>query len=77
MRRDKQLVIDKLDTYYKRKKEMSEEMNEKIAALQRRHIDDDIERWQRGERYGNGRAGMNELMKKLKDQYEVQEENVL
>jgi hypothetical protein len=77
MRRDKQLFFDKQEGFYKKKKEMSDEMIEKLSALQTKHINDEIEQWERGERPVNNKKALNEFAKKLKEQYDLQEENIL
>ena len=77
MRRDKQLFFDKQEGFYKKKKEMSDEMIEKLTALQTKHINDEIEQWERGERPVNNKKALNEFAKKLKEQYDLQEENVI
>ncbi|HTQ27762.1 MAG TPA: DUF4407 domain-containing protein, partial [Puia sp.] len=40
MRKDKQLLFDRLEGLYKRKKEMSDQMLDKLKALQQKHIDE-------------------------------------
>lgn len=78
MRRDKALLFDKLENLYRKKKEMSDEMMNKLAGLQQKHIDEELARWERGERNGSiPRASFNEMLKKIKEQYDYKEENVL
>ena len=77
MRRDKQLLFDKQEGLYKKKKEMSDEMLDKLSAMQSKHINQEIEQWERGERPGNNKRALNELAKKLKEQYDFEEENVI
>ena len=76
MRRDKQLLFDKQEGLYKKKKELSDEMIEKLSAMQSKHIDNEIEQWERGERPANNKRALNELAKKLKEQYDFEEENI-
>jgi len=77
MRRDKQLLFDKQEGLYKKKKELSDEMIEKLAAMQSKHINEEIEQWERGERSVNNKRALNDLAKKLKEQYDFEEENVI
>jgi hypothetical protein len=77
MRRDKILLFDKLENLYRKKKETSDEMIDKMAVLQKKHIDEELGRWERGERNGISKAPLNETMKKIKEQYDYKEENVL
>jgi len=77
MRKDKQLFFDKMDALYKKKKEISDEMISKMGALQSKHINQEIEGWERGERNSNHKTALNELMKRIKDQYEYEEQNMI
>jgi hypothetical protein len=77
MRKEKDLLFDKLENLYKRKKEVSDEMLDKFTGLQKKHISDEMEKWERGERNHPSRLQLNELMKKMKEQYDYQEENVI
>jgi len=77
MRRDKQLLFDKQEGLYKKKKELSDEMIEKLAAMQSKHMNEEIEQWERGERSVNNKRALNDLAKKLKEQYDFEEENVI
>jgi len=77
MRRDKQLSFDKQEGLYKKKKEMSDEMIDKLTALQNKHINEEIEQWERGEKPVNNKKALNELAKKLKEQYDFEEENII
>ena len=77
MRRDKELLQDKLNGLYQKKKEMSEEFIEKLTALQRKHINSELEQWEKGEKSSNQKTAMNEMVKRIKEQYDYREENVL
>jgi hypothetical protein len=77
LKKDKELIFDKLDGLYRKKKEVSEEILGKFTDLQRKHMEDELEKWDRGEKSNGSRLPMNELLKKMKDQYDFEEENVL
>ena len=77
MRRDKQLLFDKQEGLYKKRKEMSDEMIDKFSTLQSKHINNEIEQWERGERPVINKRALNELAKKLKEQYDFEEENII
>lgn len=77
MRRDKQLQTDKFEALYKKKKEMSDEMIDRLTEMQSKHINQEIEQWERGERPANNKRALNELAKKLKEQYDFAEENLI
>ena len=52
-------------------------MLDKFTGLQKKHMSDEMEKWERGERNHSSRLQLNELMKKMKEQYDYQEENVI
>ncbi len=78
MRKDKELMFDKLKNLYRRKKEVSDEMVEKITALQRQHIDNDLEKWNKGEWTGpTNEKPLDNVVQAIKDKYDYKEDNVL
>lgn len=77
MRRDKELFFDKMKDLYDKKKQTSEVLIEKLNALQKKHIDKEIEEWERGEKNINTKTSLDELMKKIKAEYDFKEENVI
>jgi hypothetical protein len=77
MRRDKELLVEKIDGLYQKKREVSNELLEKFTALQKKHMADEIEKWERGDKSNSSKLPVNELMKKIKLQYDYAEENVL
>ncbi|HEY4876329.1 MAG TPA: DUF4407 domain-containing protein [Puia sp.] len=77
IRRDKELLFDKLSGVYQKKKEMSDDLVQKISSLQQKHITNELERWERGERITNDKAAIDELLRKIKNQYDFKEENII
>ena len=77
MRRDKELLFDKMKDLFDKKKETSEVLIEKLNALQKKHIDKEIEQWERGEKNTNSKTTLDDFIKKLKAEYDYKEENVL
>jgi hypothetical protein len=77
MKRDKELIYDRMDELYKKKKESSEEVLEKLQSLQRKQIDEELGRWERGERNNLSRSSMQDLVRKIREQYQYNEEQVL
>jgi hypothetical protein len=77
MRRDKELLFDKLNGVYQKKKEMSDDLVQKISSLQQKHINNELERWERGERISNDKAAIDDLLRKIKNQYDFKEENII
>jgi hypothetical protein len=78
MRRDKQLIFDKLDGIYKNKKEMSDEVMEQVRASQQKDIKETFSKWESGASlHENRKAPMDSLIKNIKQQFDYQEEDVI
>jgi hypothetical protein len=78
MRKDKELTVEKLRSFYKKQKEMSDMLVDKMTTLQQKHIDEELEKWERGEwNPRDHRASMDEVMRKLKERYRFKEEDLL
>ena len=78
MRRNKEVLVNKKDTWYKKQKEVSDQLVEKMTSLQQKHIDDELEKWERGEwNPRDHRASMDEVMRKIKERYQFSGEDLL
>ncbi|MGI8597611.1 MAG: DUF4407 domain-containing protein [Chitinophagaceae bacterium] len=78
IRQSKEIVYEKKRSFYKMQKEMSEDLTEKLSAIQKKHIDEELEKWERGEWHAKDhKASMDEVMKKIKKQYKVEEDDLL
>jgi hypothetical protein len=78
IRQSKEIVYEKKRSFYKMQKEMSDDLTEKLTAIQKKHIDEELEKWERGEwNAKDHKASMDEVMKKIKKQYKVEEDDLL
>ena len=78
MRQDKELTAEKRKAYYKKQREMSDQLAEKMKTLQQKHIDEELDKWERGEwNPKDHRASMDEVMRKIKERYKFKEEDLL
>lgn len=78
IRRDKQLVFDKLDAIYKNKKEMSDELMEQVKASQQKHIKETFSKWESGASLNeNRKASIDSLVKNIRQQFDYKEEDVM
>lgn len=78
MRKDKELVSEKKRSFYQKQKEMSDQLVDKLSALQQKHIDEELEKWERGEwNPKDHRASMDEVMRKIKERYQFKEDDLL
>ncbi|WP_431216744.1 DUF4407 domain-containing protein [Puia sp. P3] len=77
MRRDKELVKDKKTAVYARKKEMSGELLDKLAALQKKHVQEELDQWEKGEDRIPQRMPLEEVTRRIRQRYDFREEDVL
>ena len=78
MRKDKEVTSEKNKAFYRKQREMSEQLVEKMSALQQKHIDEELDKWERGEwNPKDHRASMDEVARKLKERYRFDEEDLL
>jgi hypothetical protein len=76
IRKNKILVYEKAAELTRRQKETSAEMMEKITGLQKKNILEMMEKWDRGEADHTSRVPLNELLRKMKEQYDYKEEDL-
>lgn len=78
IRRDKQFSFEKRKAFFQKQKEMSDALVNKLTELQQNNIDKELDKWQRGEwQPEDHRASMDEVMKKIKKQYQFKDEDLL
>lgn len=78
IRADKEVMHQKKKAFYQKQKEMSEELVDKLAEIQRKNIDKELDQWERGEwKPEDHRASMDEVMRKIKEQYQVKDDGLL
>lgn len=78
MRRSKQMIFEKKKSFYDKQKQMSDELVDKLTELQKKHIDVELEKWERGEwDPKDHRASMDEVIKAIKKRYDLKDEDVM
>lgn len=78
MRQSKEVTFAKRKAFYQKQKEMSDELVSKLTELQKKHIDQELDKWERGEwNPKDHRASMDEVMRKIKEKYNVQDEDLI
>jgi len=76
--RDKELLQERLKNLYKKKKEVSDEMVERINDLQRKHMNEKLDEWENGSWKEDSKLSpLNEVMKSIKEKADYKEENML
>lgn len=78
MRKDKDILFEKKKVFYQKQREVSSQLAEKMQSLQQKHIDEELDKWERGEWSARDhRASMDEVMRKIKERYHFGEEDML
>jgi len=78
MRKDKELTSDKKKAFYQKQREVSDQLVDQMSALQKKHIDQELDKWERGEwNPKDHRSSMDEVMRKIKERYQLKEDDLL
>ncbi|MCW3072967.1 MAG: hypothetical protein JWP69_36 [Flaviaesturariibacter sp.] len=78
IRKSKEVLYEKRKLFYQKQKETSDLLVDKLSELQRKHIDEELDKWERGEwNAKDHKASMDEVMRKIKRQYQVGDEDLL
>jgi hypothetical protein len=78
LRKSKEVVFQKRKVFYQKQREMSDALVTKLTELQKKHIDEELDKWERGEWSARDhRASMDEVMRKIKEKYQVEDEDLL
>ena len=78
MRKNKEVLFEKRKTFFQRQKQMSEDLVKKLTELQKKHIDIELDKWERGEWSARDhRASMDEVMRKIKEKYGVEDNDIM
>jgi hypothetical protein len=78
MRKDKEIVFERKKNIYQKQKEVSDQLVERMTHLQQKHIDEELDKWERGEwNPKDHRASMDEVLKKIKKQYRFGEDDLI
>ena len=78
MRKDKEVNFEKKKVFYTKQREMSEILVNKLSALQEKHINEELEKWERGDwNPKDHRASMDEVMRKIKEKYQLHDKDLM
>lgn len=78
MRKDKDILFEKKKAFYQQQKEVSAQLAEKMQHLQQKNIDEELDKWERGEWTARDhRPSMDEVLRKIKERYRVAEDDML
>ena len=78
IRKDKEQRFERRKVYREKQKVMSDQFAEKLTQLQQKNIDRELDKWERGEwKPEDHRASMDEVMRKIKSQYQFKEDDLI
>jgi Domain of unknown function (DUF4407) len=77
MQKAKELFYDKKKGIYRQKKEVSEEVLARLTALQKKHIREELDQWEKGEDSIPTRPTLEAMTSRIKERYDFKEEDVL
>jgi hypothetical protein len=78
IRADKEVLHQKKKAFYQKQKEMSDQLVDRLTEIQKKNIDKELDQWERGEwEPGDHRSSMDEVMRKIKEQYQFKDDNIL
>lgn len=77
MIRDKELRNGKKQGIYRVKAEMSAEVLQKLSGLQKKHVQEELDKWEKGEEKSGPKVSLEEMARRIKDRYDFREDDVL
>jgi hypothetical protein len=77
MRREKELVQDKKRQIDQQKKDITEELTKKLSALQKKHIQEELDQWEKGQDNIPSRAPLEVITRRIRERYDFREEDIL
>jgi hypothetical protein len=77
MRRDKELSLEKNKDIYRQKKEITEELMGKLSAIQKKHIQMELDQWEKGQDNIPVRTPLDDITRRIKQRYNYKEEDIL
>jgi len=77
MRHDREMVSERKKTVSGQKKEMTAELLQKLSALQKKHVQEELDQWERGEDKIPLRMPLEEVTRRIRKRYDFREEDIL
>jgi hypothetical protein len=77
MRQDRELVIERQKAIRSQKKERTDELLQQLNALQQKHIQEELDQWERGEDKIPRRAPLEDLTRRIRQRYHFREDDVI
>jgi hypothetical protein len=77
MRQDREMVYERKKSILGKKKEMTTDLLEQLSALQKKHVKEELDQWERGEDKIPGRMSLGEVTRRIRQRYDFRQEDVL
>lgn len=78
IRKSKEIVYEKKKLFYEKQKAMSDMLVHKLTEMQQKNIDDELAKWEQGTwEPRDHRPSMDEVMRNIKKQYKLDEEDMM
>jgi hypothetical protein len=77
MRRDREMRQEKKQQINETQKEMTKDLLRQLTGLQKKHIGEELDQWERGDDHIPNRIPMEELTRRIKERYAFREEDIL
>ena len=77
MRHDREGVVDRQRVIRSQKKERTDELLQQLTALQKRHIQEELDQWERGEDKIPHRTSLEDLTRRIRQRYHFREDDVI
>lgn len=77
MRQDRELVIERQKAIRGQKKERTDELLGQLTALQKKHIQEELDQWERGEDKIPHRMPLEEVARRIRQRYRFREDDVI
>ena len=78
IRREKSLVFERNRKTYEKQQEVSDELLNQLSELQRKHIREELELWEKGEESkGKPKPSLDELLKRIREKYHYTDQDLI
>lgn len=77
MRHDRDLIVERQKTIRGQKKERTDELLQQLTALQKKHIQEELDQWERGEDKIPHRTPLEEVTRRIRQRYDFREDDVI
>jgi Ni/Co efflux regulator RcnB len=77
MRHDRDLVAERQKTIRSQRKERTDELLSQLTALQKKHIQEEFDQWERGEDKIPHRMPLEDVTRRIRQRYHFREDDVI